>query len=133
MPIIMICIGLLLIAYSSNAIKKQKNLENENNNSLFNNVLSENEKNADSYKYDLVLLRKDMAESLTELQEEIIEIKRNLNMVKEEEENIDNSDDIESKSKIIKKMLEEGMSDEDICKKLSIGKGEVLLVKGLYK
>ena len=33
----------------------------------------------------------------------------------------------------VKKLIEQGVSIDDICKILSIGKGEVLLIKDLYK
>ena len=38
----------------------------------------------------------------------------------------------DSKFENIKMMIDEGKSDEEICSSLSIGKGEVLLVRGLY-
>ena len=38
----------------------------------------------------------------------------------------------DSKFENIKMMIDEGKSDEEICSSLSIGKGEVLLVRALY-
>lgn len=104
-------------------------------------------------------IRKDIAESLTDLQKEIIKINKridNIQSSKKQNENFssilqkadnspsnDNNEDkyegvindisLDSKTKSIKKLLDKGLSDDEICKKLSVGKGEVLLVKGLYK
>lgn len=38
-----------------------------------------------------------------------------------------------SKTQNIKKLLKEGLTEEEICHELSVSKGEVLLVKGLFK
>ena len=105
---------------------------------------------------------------MTELQEEILEIKKYLNIVKNEEclyednievENIamDNIDDdivseinfknksLSSKStnsnnladskktESIKELLQQGLNENEICHRLSISKGEVLLVKDLFR
>ncbi|EKQ51071.1 MULTISPECIES: hypothetical protein [unclassified Clostridium] len=43
-------------------------------------------------------------------------------------ENIDSN-----KTHSIKKLLKEGLTEEEICHELSVSKGEVLLVKGLFK
>ena len=37
------------------------------------------------------------------------------------------------KTEKIKELLNEGLSEDEICHRLSISKGEVLLVKDLYK
>ena len=53
------------------------------------------------------------------------------------EESIGKSDFLEkvdsNKTKRIKDLLKEGLTDEEICHKLFVSKGEVLLVKGLFK
>ena len=115
------------------------------------------------YKLELGLLRKNLGESLTELQEEILEIKTRLQKIEnnngivnekkdickeitgKSQENISkdviseisilNNDDIEMSIKTdkIKEFLEMGLSEEEICRRLSISKGEVLLVKELFK
>lgn len=47
---------------------------------------------------------------------------------------IDFSDKVDSnKTQSIKRLLKEGLTEEEICHKLSVSKGEVLLVKGLFK
>ena len=35
------------------------------------------------------------------------------------------------KQKKVKVLLDKGLSDDEICEKLSIGKGEILLIKNL--
>jgi len=47
---------------------------------------------------------------------------------------IDFSEKVDSsKTQNIKRLLKEGLTDEEICHELSVSKGEVLLVKGLFK
>ena len=38
-----------------------------------------------------------------------------------------------SKTKNIKRLIEDGLTEEQICHELSVSKGEILLVKGLFK
>lgn len=184
MPLILLILGFILIIYNYIAIKKEGNITNKS----FKSVLKDNKDGMNDYKIEIGLLRKDIAESLTELQEEILEIKTKLNYAKEYEnisENesnnvdyyeLDNNNMYESSNNIandkeetiseneflvnfneedgviseinfskkvqrtdsnktesIKSLLGQGLSDEEICHKLSVSKGEVLLVKGLFK
>lgn len=169
MPIILIIVGLFLIVYSYIALKKESTYfeikdisERKEENKSFGQVLEKNKDELNDYKIELGLFRKNVAESLTELQEEILEIKKYLNMVKNdeslyenklEEENSNIDDDNKGviseinfnrknnnskisdskKTESIKNLLEQGLSDDEICMKLSISKGEVLLVKDLFK
>ncbi|MGN0144416.1 MAG: hypothetical protein ACI398_05490 [Clostridium sp.] len=169
MPIILIIVGLFLIVYSYIALKKESTYfeikdisERKEENKSFGQVLEKNKDELNDYKIELGLFRKNVAESLTELQEEILEIKKYLNMVKNdenlyeneiEEENLNIDDDNKGviseinfnrkhnnskisdskKTESIKNLLEQGLSDDEICLKLSISKGEVLLVKDLFK
>ena len=48
-----------------------------------------------------------------------------------EVDSIEKSDS--SKTQNIKRLLEDGLTEEQICHKLSVSKGEILLVKGLFK
>lgn len=48
-----------------------------------------------------------------------------------EVDSLENSDS--SKTQNIKRLLEDGLTEEQICHKLSVSKGEILLVKGLFK
>lgn len=179
MQIILIILGIVLIVYSCSCIKKENKEEKK---VAFGETLKESKDDLNEYKIELVRLRKDIAESLTELQEEIIAIKSNLNMTTENinmdenkiddisspnfEENMEiqrddkdyiseneflinsNIDDgviseidfsnnmgnIEiSKVEGIKKLLDEGLTEDEICHALSVSKGEILLVQELFK
>ncbi|MGL5820790.1 MAG: hypothetical protein ACRCYE_04060 [Sarcina sp.] len=44
----------------------------------------------------------------------------------------DNTNSSLKKVEEVKKLLSQGVSDESICTKLEIGRGELLLIKGLY-
>lgn len=175
MPLILLTFGFILIIFNYIAIKKEGNITNKS----FNNILKDSKNNINDYKLEIGILRKDIAESLTELQEEILDIKTKLKFVKgydniyenksdevdydkldnnnldevsknivndkkeKKSENdgviseIDFSEKIYStnskKTESIKDLLEEGLTDEEICHRLSVSKGEVLLVKGLFK
>ena len=144
MPIILIIIGALLIFLNYKAIKKDKN--------TFSNVLKYKKEDITEFEVKLGAIRKDMAESLTELQQEILELKtkstngtisqedNNVNLKTNEieyllegKEEVINSISKKGKSERIKELLDMGFTEDEICEKLSIGKGEVLLVKGLFK
>lgn len=144
MPIILIIIALILIIYSYKSMKKENNL-NKNNDmkdyDSFQSILRESESDLSDYKFELGVLRKDIGESLNELQQEIVNIKKTLNLLDEKDkiyEQLDNSINENyynesSKASKIRKLLEDGLTDEEISEKLSVAKGEILLVKGLYK
>ena len=67
MPISLIIIGALLIFLNYKAIKKDKN--------TFSNVLKYKKEDITEFEVKLGAIRKDMAESLTQLQQEILELK----------------------------------------------------------
>ena len=195
MPLILIMIGLILIIYNYRAIKMENEIKPEDDsfNISFQSVLQDNKEELNDYKMEIGLLRRDMAESLTELQEEIFDIKNNLNRLQNSkrtyenkeglennyytnEDEINNEDSIldneinqgnelestynesndgivvdpeaidgiiseinflekvdSNKTQRIKKLLKDGLTEEQICHELSVSKGEVLLVKGLFK
>ena len=164
MPFIIIVIGLVLIIFNYRAIKRESNsFEIKDKDDSLIKVLNDNKNEMTDYKLELGLLRKNLGESLTELQEEILEIKTRLQKIENNngimtvkkdsskeipvksqdntnkdvisEISILNNDDIETsiKTNKIKEFLKVGLSEEEICKKLSISKGEVLLVKELFK
>ena len=99
MPLILIIIGLVLIIYNYRAIKKENGIETEDDilNISFQSVLQDNKEELNDYKMEIGLLRKDIAESLTELQEEIIDIKNNLNRLKNNKEMYENKEEFENK------------------------------------
>lgn len=148
MPLILILIGFIFIVYSYISMKKAKNLDinddKEEDNS-FKSILRNNERDLSDYKFELGVLRKDIGESLNELQQEILEIKKALNLFNEKD--LINEDRYDtkvhnsinenyykesSKASNIRDLLKDGLTDEEISEKLSVTKGEILLVKGLY-
>ncbi|RII36162.1 hypothetical protein D2A34_01955 [Clostridium chromiireducens] len=198
MPLILLIIGLVLIVYSYRAIKLEDKKEQYDDSVKisFRSVLEDNKEELNDYKMEIGILRRDIAESLTELQEEILDMKINMNLIKKSEETYENREDIESinylnetenniininseennyeiekseeennitdnvdenlsldlsikdgiiseidfsrkmdsnKTQKIKELINQGLTEEEICHKLSVSKGEVLLVKGLFK
>lgn len=198
MPLILLIIGLVLIVYSYRAIKLEDKKEQYDDSVKisFRSVLEDNKEELNDYKMEIGILRRDIAESLTELQEEILDIKINMNLIKKSKETYENREDMESinylnetenniinidseennyeiekseeennitdnvdenlfldlsikdgiiseidfsrkmdsnKTQKIKELINQGLTEEEICHKLSVSKGEVLLVKGLFK
>jgi len=221
MPLILLIIGIFLIVYNYRAIKREGETKELDSSSVsFQSALQDSMEELSDYKMEIGLLRKDIAESLTELQEEIFDIKKDIHLLKNmdyhrlkntdyhllkknkdhrlknngkiyenkeglennyhiNENNIDlNINQIDNKSEDIKeevnsksidyktdnimilesetndgiiseinfsekvdsdktasirKLLSEGLTEEEICHELSVSKGEVLLVKGLFK
>lgn len=149
MPIVIILIGIVLIIVNYKALKK--------NESSFSSVYSNKKEDLTEVDLKIGQIRKDMAESLLELQQEILELKKtnksadNFNDVKNfdikseksikneteylltEENSVINEIHFNNKTEQIKKLLDMGLNDDQICEKLSLGKGEVQLVKGLFK
>ena len=148
MPLIIIIFGICLIIVNIISIKKEKR--------PFNSVLKYKEENMTEVNLELAALRKDFAETILELQTDIEELKKRINLLEEKDAiDIQNSEqkpilnsssndiDVENdvindinmdiKSNRIKELIDLGLSDEEICEKLSLGKGEVLLVRNLYK
>ena len=136
MVIILLIIGILLIIVNIKAIKKEEN--------SFHNVLKYNEKDISKIELEFGQFRKDIAESITELQKEIYQLKgvsseKNTEELSDDfEETNDNENVIseinfQNKTERIKKLLDNGLSVDQVCKELSLGRGEVLLVQNLYK
>lgn len=148
MPVILILIGFIFIVYSYISMKKAKNLDindDKKEDNSFKSILRNNERDLSDYKFELGVLRKDIGESLNELQQEILEIKKALNLFNEKdlinEDRYDtkvhnsineNYHKESSKALNIRELLKDGLTDEEISEKLSVTKGEILLVKGLY-
>ncbi len=149
MPILIILIGIVLIVVNLKALRKDKN--------SFTSVYSNKKEDLTEIDLKIGQIRKDMAESLLELQQEILELKKvskpvdNFNDVKNfdskskksvkneteylltQENSVINEIHFNNKTQQIKRLLDMGLSDDQICEKLSLGKGEVQLVKGLFK
>ena len=148
MPVILILIGFIFIVFSYISMKKGKNLDindDKKEDNSFKSILRNNERDLSDYKFELGVLRKDIGESLNELQQEILEIKKALNLFNEKD--LINEDRYDtkvhnsinenyykesSKASNIRELLKDGLTDEEISEKLSVTKGEILLVKGLY-
>lgn len=158
MYILLIILGLVLIVINYMPIKKKNN--------SFNNILENQDNISKDYDLELMAIRKDMAETVLDLQKEIQELRskieginntnntnnNEISSIKDEDNtsnrielkedyedvisdiNFNNTPhDKNTKANEIKQLLDKGYSDEEICTKLKIGKGEVLLIKGLYK
>ena len=169
LPILIILIGIILIILNIKAIKKE--------NKSFDKILEREESNNEKdYDLEIIAIRKDLAETVLDLQKEIEELKISINNIKSskiaddnkiniksfEKEDSDNSfqkdhpinnfnEDVISeinfsnnssisnnnlksdKLEKVKLLLENGLTDDKICEELSIGKGEVLLIKSLLK
>ncbi|MDI9219160.1 hypothetical protein [Clostridium tertium] len=169
LPILIILIGIILIILNIKAIKKE--------NKSFDKILEREESNNDKdYDLEIIAIRKDLAETVLDLQKEIEELKISINNIKSSKISDDNKINIKSLKKEdsdnsfqkdypinnfnedviseinfsnnlsisndnlksnrlekVKLLLENGLTDDKICEELSIGKGEVLLVKSLLK
>ena len=155
MIIIFLGIGIALIALNINKLKDDK----KNN---FLSVINEKEKDFSDIDLEIAKIRKNIGESLTDLQLEIQELRDQVSYLKfkinelEKNKNIEELTNIrynkiekkeknviknsvineinfdnKSKKDRIKKLIEDGLTDEEICTSLDIGKGEVLLIRGL--
>lgn len=158
MPLILIILGsifiLVSIKWDSKKAKKNKEV-----NKSFDNILKEKEENMSDYELEIGRLRKDFSETIIELQQDIYSLKEEIHKLKRskiycedqeqktekitelKEELVDNKDeDImgssnynEDKIRNAYHLIKKGITDDEICRTLKIGKGELLLIKGLYK
>lgn len=171
---LVIVIGVIIIVFNLKGIKKESQ--------TFNAILNKEKVNENrDYDKEIILIRKDLAETVMDLQKEIEEVKKSINEIKKDNDNyinkykknteieekiedyeledyeyieknviseIDFSNKIEEdkdfngkkvmktqedKVSKVKKLIESGLNDDEICSELSIGKGEVLLIKSLLK
>ena len=148
MPWLFILLAICLIIVNIKAIKKEDK--------SFGNVLKYKEENVTDVNMEIGQLRKDFADTILDLQKQILSLQDTVDKLKNENNKNTNTnkraqenneiktllsqengviDDInkDSKSQKIKELLDKDLSDSEICEKLSLGKGEVLLVKNLYK
>ena len=148
MPWLFILLAICLIIVNIKAIKKEDK--------SFGNVLKYREENVTDVNIEIGQLRKDFADTILDLQKQILSLQDTVDKLKNENNKNTNTnkraqenneiktllsqengviDDInkDSKSQKIKELLDKDLSDSEICEKLSLGKGEVLLVKNLYK
>ena len=149
MPVVLIIFGGVLILLSLKAKEIEK--------PTFKSILKDKEENATEINLEIIQLRKEMAESLLEIQQEIESIKLAINLSSNEKDEIlyqqklENLEAIEEKAsgviseinfdginkldKVsqVELLLKQNLTDDEICNKLSIGKGEILLIKSLLK
>ena len=151
---VLLIIGICLIFLNVRGLSKEKN--------SFENVLNKEKVNIDDVKLEIGSLRKEFAETLLEVQREMVAIKDNLDMeenlhtngdesYKEKtiyDDKIENIKDIvdidfnkevvedkkENKLRIkeVRDLINKGLSIEEIADVLKVGKGEILLIKELY-
>ncbi|KGN03395.1 hypothetical protein Z969_00030 [Clostridium novyi A str. 4570] len=151
---VLLIIGICLIFLNVRGLSKEKN--------SFENVLNKEKVNIDDVKLEIGSLRKEFAETLLEVQREIVAIKDKLDMeenlhtngdesYKEKtiyDDKIENIKDIvdidfnkevvedkkENKLRIkeVRDLINKGLSIEEIADVLKVGKGEILLIKELY-
>ena len=113
----------------------------------FKEVLSNKKDTISDVEIEIQNLRRDFAETIGILQMDIKNLSKdidnlkgtqyvNKNIEKTEESIVKSDFKDEGKSndvEEVKRLIEQGVSIDDICRILSIGKGEVLLIKDLYK
>ena len=160
MIIILFLVALALIIINIKAIKS----EDKNN---FENILINKEQSTNKVDIEILKIRKDLSETIIELQREIVDLKEEVRLLKLAHINSNNLDFYNNDNKnvhikinnnsqdseeIIKKddnklkenkntsnvlkvknLIELGIEDDKICRRLQIGKGELLLIKDLYK
>lgn len=140
MPILLIVIGIILIILNVKSIKNEKNKSFN-----FSEVLQEKENNISDVEVKIIELRREMAETILELQKDMEDIKelvkideyKTIKSIPNEAKKI--KDDINinviksDKGEQVRGLLHNGLSDDDICKSLNIGKGELLLIKKLLE
>lgn len=154
MPILIILAGVLLIYFNYKDLKKEDK--------SFLSILHNEEENISDTDLEIGKLRREFSETILELQKEIIELKvvKQYNYPKDSSYQLeDNTNDenytkidtliddeidiaqeenetenqVISRMNVIKDLIDKGYTDEDICESLSMGKGEVLLIKSLLK
>jgi hypothetical protein len=154
MPILIILAGVLLIYFNYKGLKKEDK--------SFLSILHNEEENISDTDLEIGKLRREFSETILELQKEIIELKevKQYNYPKDNSYQLqDNTNDekytkidtiiddeidiaqeenetenqVISRMNVIKDLIDKGYTDEDICESLSMGKGEVLLIKSLLK
>ena len=140
MAFYLIIIGIILILFNYNAIKKEKK--------SFNNIFNNEVNNMEEFKVLLEENNEKFKETIFDIQKEIQSINEKINSILKsnnksekitvekaqiyDKMNVSNNSNNSVKINEIKDLLKQGLSIEDIAEKLNIGKGEVLLIKELY-
>ncbi|MFA9398598.1 MAG: DUF6115 domain-containing protein [Clostridiaceae bacterium] len=114
----LIIIGLLLIFINYRALKKDS--------TKFKIQLNNRENNMSEFQIELGQIRKDFSEKIAEIEIEIDELKNSIEKKDLHNNNI-------SKIEKAKYMISDGYNKEEIAKTLGLSKGEISLIKDLYK
>ncbi|MBU5483016.1 hypothetical protein KQI86_01675 [Clostridium sp. MSJ-11] len=144
---------MFLITINVIAIKKEKK--------SFSKAMDNAEENINDYSIEILNLRKEMAETILQLQMEIEDLKESINCKSikiedlEEEKLIEDKNEeklkersekkieekieenkVEEKNNVkideVKQLIDKGMDLDQVAQHLQIGKGELLLIKELY-
>ncbi|WP_446897139.1 hypothetical protein ACSVC9_08905 [Clostridium sp. LBM24168] len=139
--IVLFLIGIILIIFNIRAVFKEKN--------SFKNQLDSKQGSIEEFDVKIGKLRQEFGETIFELQKEMedlkksVDVTRNLsdNNIKSDKKNF-NGENEDKNSKFenynnvkideIKKMIDDKVSIDEIAEKTGIGKGELLLIKELY-
>ncbi|MEW9093628.1 MAG: hypothetical protein AB2417_00990 [Clostridiaceae bacterium] len=153
MTIFLLIIGLFLITINVIAIKKEKK--------SFSKAMDNAQENINDYSIEILNLRREMAETILQLQMEIEDLKESINCKStkiedlEEEKLIEDKNEeklkersekkieekieenkVEEKNNVkideVKQLIDKGMDLDQVAQHLQIGKGELLLIKELY-
>ena len=148
MIFLLLFVGSILIILNVRALKKEKG--------SFQLTLDNAGDHMEEFEIQIGALRREFSETILELQMEIRNLNRDFNScnsktnsnetikktnkkqidiqnINKEEVNIKENNTANSvKINEIEKLLSQGLSIENIAEKLSMGKGEVLLIKQLY-
>lgn len=127
--VLIIVLGFILVYINIKSVRlKQK--------SNFKRILHRKQKSLE-YSFESAKITEDIEESIFELQKEIQDIKfllKNKSDVKKDGDILDISfRDIPKldKTQLVEYFIKSGLTDDDICNKLSLGKGELLLIKNI--
>lgn len=145
MSLILLIVGIFLVIYSMKYMKNDK--------VSFTKVLRVKEEAATETDVLIGRLRMEFSETILELQQEILELREQVNMlgnvdqmgndmlrVRGVRETPSQKDEVISeiyknngRTNEISELLEKGFSVEEISEKFQMGRGEILLIKELYQ
>lgn len=155
MAVILILLGILLIVFSGYSILKE-NINEKSDKNSFSHVLRDKKNGIDERDITIGEIRREFAETITDLQMEILDLKERMNLnddlaeAQTETHETEESETDEAESRILEsgneekttfngvkindldRLLKEGYSLDEISKNLDISKGEILLIKDLY-
>ncbi|WP_163193196.1 hypothetical protein [Clostridium thermarum] len=145
MAVVLILSGITIIIFSLYSLLKEAKGPKGSN---FQDILEDSTHSMDDTKMLIGEMRREFAETILELQQEIIRLKEGNSVVEEQitDSESEEAQDLKDmggeretansynnvKINDIEKLLKEGYSIDEISEKLEINKGEILLIKDLY-